>query len=83
MTLLDTLANGGGRILSRNLSEAGFANQVGTITCEPGMRFGFFGAVCEDPAWLNTMAKVRGAMGRRLRQHLAGGPRGRGSRWYR
>ncbi len=58
MTLLDTLANGGGRILSRNLSEAGFANQVGTITCEPGMRFGFFGAVCEDPSMaLNTMAK--------------------------
>ncbi|MCD2175885.1 serine hydrolase domain-containing protein [Rhizobium sp. C4] len=58
MTLLDTLARGGGKVLSPKLAEAGFSNQVGDITCEPGMRFGFFGSVCEDPGMaLATMAK--------------------------
>ena len=58
MTLLDTLARGGGKVMSPSLAEAGFSNQVGDITCEPGMRFGFFGAVCEDPSIaLATMAK--------------------------
>ncbi|MET3614485.1 CubicO group peptidase (beta-lactamase class C family) [Rhizobium aquaticum] len=58
MTLLDTLARGGGRVLSPKLAEAGFSNQVGDTPSEPGMRFGFFGAVCEDPSVaLNTMAR--------------------------
>jgi CubicO group peptidase (beta-lactamase class C family) len=58
MTLLDTLAHGGGPILGPELSKAGFSNQIGNIEGEPGMRFGFFGSVCEDPnTALPTMAK--------------------------
>lgn len=49
MALLDTLARGGGPILGPALAEAGFSNQTGDIESEPGMRFGFFGAVCAEP----------------------------------
>ncbi len=58
MVLLDTLARGGGPILGPDLAAAGFANQIGELESEPGMRFGYFGAVAFAPAVAGiTLAK--------------------------
>jgi CubicO group peptidase (beta-lactamase class C family) len=58
MLFLDTLARGGGSILPAELAAAGFANQIGDIESEPGMRFGYFGAVCHDPIAANSPLPV-------------------------
>lgn len=58
MQFLDTLARGGGSILPAEFAAAGFANQIGNIESEPGMRFGYFGAVCHDPAAANSPLPV-------------------------
>lgn len=58
MVLLDTLARGGGPVLGPDLATAGFANQIGELESEPGMRFGYFGAVAFDPVAAGiTLAK--------------------------
>ncbi|MCB1446969.1 MAG: beta-lactamase family protein [Rhizobiaceae bacterium] len=49
MTLFDMLAGGGGDILSGDLVEAGLSNRIGALDMdEPGVRFGYFGAVVTD-----------------------------------
>lgn len=58
MAFLDTLARGGGPVLPPELATAGFSNQIGELESEPGMRFGFFGAVCHDPAAANSPLPV-------------------------
>ena len=46
MTFLDMLRAGGKGVLSRQTVDAGFANQIGDLERdEPGMKFGYFGAV--------------------------------------
>lgn len=56
-TFFDTLRTGGGDILRPETVEAGFRNQVGDLPRRPqdaGQRFGWFGAVIEDPVAANT-----------------------------
>jgi len=55
MTFLETLRLGGGGILKPETVDMGFANQIGAVNREePGMKFGYFGAVVEDPAASGT-----------------------------
>lgn len=49
MIFLDTLLAGGGDVLGRDIVEAGLSNRIGDIERdEPGVKFGYFGAVVED-----------------------------------
>jgi CubicO group peptidase (beta-lactamase class C family) len=49
MAILDTLRAGGGAILDRGLVESGLSNRIGDLVRdEPGVKFGYFGAVVTD-----------------------------------
>lgn len=49
MAFLDTLRAGGRGVLGRETVEAGLSNQIGNLERdEPGMKFGYFGAVVEN-----------------------------------
>lgn len=49
MTFLDMLRAGGGDVLGTGLVEAGLTNRIGGIERdEPGVKFGYFGAVVEN-----------------------------------
>jgi len=51
MTFLEALRTGGGGVLKPETVDMGLSNQIGAIEREdPGMKFGYFGAVVEDPA---------------------------------
>jgi CubicO group peptidase (beta-lactamase class C family) len=51
MSLLEALRTGGKGVLKPETIDMGFSNQIGAIEREdPGMKFGYFGAVVEDPA---------------------------------
>lgn len=53
MKFLEVARSGGGTILKRETVEAALANQIGALPREAkdaGKRFGFFGAVLDDPA---------------------------------
>ncbi|GHA10943.1 esterase [Devosia pacifica] len=54
LKFLEMLRNGGNGILSADLINAGMQNQIGTVTRDPGMRFGYFGAVVEDATAAQT-----------------------------
>ena len=57
MTFLEMLRNGGGKVLKPETVGAGMVNQIGDLPRDPkdaGKRFGFFGAVVEDPAATGT-----------------------------
>lgn len=48
---LEALRNGGGAALSHGMVALGFSNRIGDIPrADAGQRFGYFGAVVEDPA---------------------------------
>ena len=47
---LETLRTGGGPMLSREIVELGFSNRIGDLPRDDaGQRFGYFGAVIDDP----------------------------------
>ena len=49
MTFLDALQMGGNGILGPEIIDAGLSNQIGDLVRdEPGIKFGYFGAVVED-----------------------------------
>lgn len=51
MIFLEALRTGGKGVLAPETVEMGLSNQIGAIEREdPGMKFGYFGAVVEDPA---------------------------------
>jgi CubicO group peptidase (beta-lactamase class C family) len=54
---LEMLRSGGGRILKPETVKAGLSNQIGSVPRrekDVGKRFGFFGAVVDDPVAANT-----------------------------
>jgi CubicO group peptidase (beta-lactamase class C family) len=50
MTFLECLRTGGAPVLGSEIVSAGMSNQIGLLPYDPGMRFGFFGAVVTDSA---------------------------------
>lgn len=51
MAFLEALRSGGKGVLAPETVEMGLSNQIGALEREdPGMKFGYFGAVVEDPA---------------------------------
>src|SRR5690606_13449412 len=52
---LETLRTGGGAILKPETVSLAFSNRIGTIErAEAGQRFGYFGAIVDDPAAANS-----------------------------
>lgn len=55
MALLEALRTGGKGVLKPETIDMSFANQIGAVERDvPGMKFGYFGAVAEDPATAMT-----------------------------
>lgn len=55
MTFLEALRQDGGGILRPETAKMGFANRIGDLEREdPGVKFGYFGAVLEDPVLAMT-----------------------------
>lgn len=55
MTFLEALRLGGRSILKPETVDMAFTNQIGAVNRdEPGVKFGYFGAVVEDPAAAGT-----------------------------
>lgn len=55
LRFLETLRNGGGQALSKAIVALGFSNRIGTVPrADAGQRFGYFGAIVEDPAEANS-----------------------------
>ncbi|WP_332692990.1 serine hydrolase domain-containing protein [Devosia sp.] len=55
LTLLEALRTGGGGVVSADTVAAAMRNQVGSLPREDaGLRFGYLGAVVDDPAAANT-----------------------------
>ncbi|MDB5526562.1 MAG: penicillin-binding protein [Rhizobium sp.] len=51
MTFLDALRTGGRGVLRPNTVDMGFSNRIGAVEMEyPGMKFGYFGGIVDDPA---------------------------------
>ncbi|WP_137157178.1 serine hydrolase domain-containing protein [Rhizobium sp. FKL33] len=48
MTFLDTLASGGGDILSSETARMALSNQIGDLEAEPGRKFSYVGALVTD-----------------------------------
>jgi CubicO group peptidase (beta-lactamase class C family) len=52
---LDTLRTGGGAIIKPETIALAFSNRIGTVErAEAGQRFGYFGAIVDDPAAANS-----------------------------
>ncbi|MBJ3785555.1 serine hydrolase domain-containing protein [Devosia sediminis] len=49
LRFLEAMLNGGGGVVSRDTVAAAFSNQIGEVEREAGQRFGYFGAIVDDP----------------------------------
>jgi len=56
ITFLEALRSGGGGILKQETVDRAFSNQIGAIEIpdRPGVKFGYFGSIVDDPAAAST-----------------------------
>lgn len=54
LRFLEAMRNGGGGAVSRETVALAFSNRIGDVERDPGQRFGYLGAIVDDPAAANS-----------------------------